>query len=645
VGRARDPILWSLVGASAALFTTLSLGRFYGFYSQEDGGVFSQVLWATLHGRPFRTTIPGLGAFAFTPHNYLGEHFSPLVALFLPAYVAWPGSPVLLVFQSAALALAALPLYRLVRERLGHRPLALAFALAWLISPYVWQASVADFHPDTFEPLFVFAALDALARRRVGPLALFVVLLLACKEDACLLVILIGLFAGLAWGRWRWGLATAAAGATYGVATFRLFMPLFGGGLAYLDHYSHLGSTVPEIVVAVVREPGRVADHLLQWPILETGGWLLASVGFLPLLSPAGLPLIAPPALERLLTNQEHINSLSWYYAMPVLALGFVASADAARRVIGRAGERARGRAAAVAGLLLLGGVVSAAHFRLGLFGPLHVRMPVPALAPSRDGWLWATPRDAGVRAVLAGVPLEASVTTTPAIVPHVATRFDVFMFPFRPLERDVILIDLYGRRKPGQLRVYRCNVLRVLAGTEYGVVEYRDRFLYLRRGQDPSRNAGVAGDFASLFEAEEMRGDNIREAFDLAAGNKIALRTLPRSPQRAVVYGPYAWLPPGAYEVAFRLKIEERTRDEVASIDVSADEGRRILAKRSIRGSDFAEIGRYEVFRLAVESGAALELAEFRVFVGGRYAVSVDRIELSPPRLALESATRACAG
>src|SRR4029453_3979085 len=141
----------------------------------------------------------------------------------------------------------------------------------------------------------------------------------------------------------------------------------------------------------------------------------------------------------------------------------------------------------------------------------------------------------------------------------------------------------------------------------------------------------------ASLFKAEEMRGDNMREAFDLAAGNKIALRTLPRSPQRAVVYGPYAWLPPGAYEVAFRLKIEERTRDEVASIDVSGDEGRRILAKRSIRGSDFAEIGRYEVFRLAVESGAALELAEFRVFVGGRYAVSVDRIELSPPRLALE--------
>jgi hypothetical protein len=269
--------------------------------------------------------------------------------------------------------------------------------------------------------------------------------------------------------------------------------------------------------------------------------------------------------------------------------------------------------------------------------------MPVPA--PSRNGWLWATPRDARIRALLASVPPEASVTTTPQIVPHVSKRFDIGMFPFRPLEREVILLDLYGRRKPGQLRVYRCNVLRVLAGTEYGVVEYPDRFLYLRRGQDPSRNAAVAGDFASLFEAEEMRRDNIQEVFDLGAGNKLAMRSPSRARARPVVYGPYAWLPRGAYDVAFRLKIERPTADEVARIDVSADDGRRVLAERSIRGSDFPEVGRYEVFRLGVQSGEALDRAEFRVFPGGRHALSVDRIELSPPHLALESATRACAG
>jgi hypothetical protein len=79
--------------------------------------------------------------------------------------------------------------------------------------------------------------------------------------------------------------------------------------------------------------------------------------------------------------------------------------------------------------------------------------------------------------------------------------------------------------------------------------------------------------------------------------------------------------------------------------IDVSADDGRRVLAERSIRGSDFPEVGRYEMFRLAVESGEELDQAEFRVIAGGRHAVSIDRIELSPLHLALESATRACAG
>lgn len=474
---------------------------------------------------------------------------------------------------------------------------------------------------------------------------LCVVLLLTCKEDTFLLVILIGLFAGLSWGTWRWGLPAAALGAAYGVATFRLFMPLFGGGIAYLDHYAHFGETVPEIIGTMLREAYRVAEHLLQGPILEAGVWILASVAFLPLLSPAGLVLIAPPALERLLTKQTHINSLSWYYSMPVLAFCLVACVGAARTLLMRArSDDGRARwAAGIAGLLLVAGLVSAAHFRLGLFGPFHVQMPVPE--PSRDGWLWATPRDARIRALLAAVPPEASVTTTRQIVPLVANRFDIGMFPFRPLEREVILIDLYGRRKPGQLRVYRCNLLRVLAGTEYGVAEYRDRFLYLRRGHDPTRNAAVAGDFASLFEAEEMRWDNMREVFDLGAGNKLAMRSQPRTRRRAVVYGPYAWFPAGAYEVGFRLKIEERTSDEVARIDVPVDDGRRVLAERSIRGSDFPDVGRYEVFRLAVESGEDLDRTEFRVFPGGSHAVSVDRIELSPPHLALESATRACAG
>ncbi len=642
--RSRPLTLWGAIVAYSVLLSVLSIARHWGFYSLEDAGAFPQMFWTTLHGKFLNTNLPGLGRFAFTSHNYLADHFSPIILLLLPVYAAWERPEVLFVVQSIMLGLAALPLHGLVFDRFGDRFLATSFAVAWLMSPFVWQSNMGDFHPDTFQPLFIFGAFFYLLRRRPGPYLTLLGLSLLCKEDAFIHVIAIGLFAIAALRATALGALTVALGGLWALATFKLLMPLFGGGMAYVDHYADFGRTLPRVVTRMLLEPQRVLAHLAQPAIRSAIVWILSTLAFLPLLSPLGFMAAALPAMERLLTNLPHINTLSWYYSMPVLPVLFVAAlmgTSNAVRLVWR-GEVPRNGLRWIGMLLIAATLITGVRLGFGIVGPFALRMPGPTL--SRDGWLWVSGRDSVIRKLLSGVPESASVSTSPYIAAHVAGRFDLGIYPYRPLDRDVILLDLYGQKHPADLADYRCEIVRVLSRGEYGVVEYLDGFVYLRRGQATARNAEAAGEVASIYEAEDLIADGFEKVFDLGAGNKQAM-AVTRRRSAHLLYGPYVSLPPGRYQVAVRITAHQRSAGDVATLDVTADQGSTILAERTIRGPDLREPGRYQQFVLEFQSERRLHNVEFRVHARGAPDLRVDRINLYPGTLALEVLRESCPG
>ena len=81
--RAHDTAPWTtrrflaIAAAVWALLSVLSLLRHYTFHSSVyDVGIFDQVLWNTAHGRPFASSLSHM--------SYLGDHFSPSLALLAP---------------------------------------------------------------------------------------------------------------------------------------------------------------------------------------------------------------------------------------------------------------------------------------------------------------------------------------------------------------------------------------------------------------------------------------------------------------------------------------------------------------------------------------------------------------------------------
>src|SRR5205085_2769608 len=113
----------------------------------------------------------------------LAAHVDPILAAFAPLWWLWPNADLLLVAQAVAIALGALPVYRLARKHLGTERAGLALALAYLIYPPVEWLTLNEFHPVALAcPLLLYAAWY-LDEDRLVAFAAVAVLALLTKEE------------------------------------------------------------------------------------------------------------------------------------------------------------------------------------------------------------------------------------------------------------------------------------------------------------------------------------------------------------------------------------------------------------------------------------------------------------------------------
>lgn len=115
--RAR-PLLRSLAEASlvvllAAAYSFYSLLRHASFGSAGyDLGIFDQAVRSYSLGHPPWAPVKGI------EYNLLGDHFHPIIALIQPLYLIWPDPRLLLIVQALVVALALVPILRILDRRL-----------------------------------------------------------------------------------------------------------------------------------------------------------------------------------------------------------------------------------------------------------------------------------------------------------------------------------------------------------------------------------------------------------------------------------------------------------------------------------------------------------------------------------------------
>jgi uncharacterized membrane protein len=433
--------------AYALLFSFVTVSRHFTFATHAlDLGYYVQLAWNLARGAGPYVSLPEMHAW--------GDHLSPIMYLFVPAFWIAPGPVVLLVAQSAALALGAIAVFGLARARLHDERPAAAFALLYLVNPSLHGINVRDFHAAALAIPLLLAAAWAVEVGRPWLALVPAGLTLLCREDAALPVM--GLGAWMALGRRCWGPgALAAVGALAVLAIdVRVIVPAYRGEpYSHLARYAHLGGSLDAIVATICLHPLRTLGTLLTADRLVYLAALLAPFGLLPLLG--GWDLIgALPALAQNLLSADPVlyNYRAQYQAFVLPFLVLAAIGGYARL------ERRRPGHWPVA-VLVVAMVVSLA---------LDARI-VNNLAVAR---FWPTPAQRAAYRVLAEVPPGVAVSAQDPYVAHLSLRPRVFVFPAGIEKSDYVLVDLgtYPRRNPPGVTLARDGAAVTISS---GAAEY----------------------------------------------------------------------------------------------------------------------------------------------------------------------------
>ena len=383
-----------------------------------DVGNLTQAVWSTAHGRFLEVTdLQGHQI------SRLGAHFDPLVALLAPLWWLWPSPSLLLVVQSVAVAIGAVPVFLLARKHLGSDWGGLGFALVYLLYPPTQWLVVDDFHPVALATPLLLGAIWFLDEDRLLPFALCAGAACLTKEQIGLVVAMLGIWHAIAHGRRRAGAVIAVAGALVAVVATAVIVPRYapGSGSPFAGRYEAVGGTPAGILKTAVLHPLRVLQEAFEHRDLTYLRDLLVPLAGLPLLSPLVAASALPELALNLLSGTRTQSSIHFHYtagAIPGLVAGAVLGAARVQR-------RWPSSWPAVGRLLVV--LVLAAGIALGPL-PVWRHVPFGSELATRDHIVSAHDR-AAVR-VLRAVPAGAAVSATNTLGAHLSERRRIFSFP-----------------------------------------------------------------------------------------------------------------------------------------------------------------------------------------------------------------------
>ncbi len=455
------------------LFSAASIYKLYTLRQGFDLAGNEQTIWNTMHGRFFRTSVFAMMDYDFDDGPVLLE--IPLAAL----YALCPSTSTLLVLQTLAIVLGALPLYGLVRDLWGRRVPGLIAAALYLLHPTVQHINLYEFQYRSFSMAFALAAFYFFERRRWGWWALFLLLAMATKTESALFAVAFGVYALLRKRRWPYVVPPIVVGAAWFYIALFVVVPHFthgnGSFVAGIYSYGYLGNTLGEVVRTFVTRPVFVLSVLFQPLKVRFLLSFLFLSAFLPILAPGPLLPAAPIFLLNLLSPNPVQFSLYYQYqglTLPAVLVSAWYGLDRllrfGRRRLGWEGERARSIALC---LLLVFGLLNCVLWKNALWSTVR----------NRD----TAQRIADARAVLAQVPPDAPVAASSFLAPFLAQREGLYFFPGNRSYPEAYIAraeyivtdtsDLLPPRGRELLAAYRQS-------GEWEVVVQRGDFLLLRR-------------------------------------------------------------------------------------------------------------------------------------------------------------------
>lgn len=303
--------------------------KFISFgYNGLDLAIYSQVVHESSQGRLFEFTIH--------PHSYLGDHVEFFLLALVPFYWIYASPLTLLALQTLALGLAAVPLYRFSKRRLGGW-WGVGIAAAYLLSPFIWNANFFEFHVLPFAIPLLLAIIDAYDRRAIKEFWVLSLLALTVREDVAFVLIGIGILAIIQRRKSIWSIPVLLASAAWFFTALNIAKS-FGtlGQYKFLSYYGWLGPDLPSIIKNFFIHPLVVIKTFFGLSLLIFSVGLILPFALLPIFSAAWLIPAIPIVIQLGLGRLAGALALETHYTSLIIPFMFAASASGLHWLLSR---------------------------------------------------------------------------------------------------------------------------------------------------------------------------------------------------------------------------------------------------------------------------------------------------------------------
>lgn len=425
--------------------------------STWDFGLYDQWIWKISKLQEARGSLWGA--------HVLADNFPLIVYGITPIYWIFNHAVVLVLFEILVVCLGVLPIFWLCRKRFESDLLPIALGFAYIFYIGNQYALKFTFHPSTlFATLFLFAFYFFEEKRYFWHFV-FVILALMCKVNVALYVIGYGFF--LLLQKHKLGIIHIILGLTWFILATKM-MTYFGGEPRF-GLYASLGKTPFLIIKEIILHPTHPVALFVENP--EKVFLLLsifASFGFLALVSPSLWPIFLPMLGERFWSANHAHWILFFHYGAPISAVLVLSAIHSI--------------------LYLKNNIKFPWEFFISIFLIVNtlaisylLQTPVHNLI--HRSFYQSNAEKENINRAIKIIPKTSSVSAQDNLVPHLAHRDKIWVFPAQFKGVDFIFLNIQASPYPITEKEYRHYLKQVLEDKHYGIRFNKNSVILFQRG------------------------------------------------------------------------------------------------------------------------------------------------------------------
>lgn len=305
-------------------FTTASFLRYDNFYTGRfDLGNMAQTVWNTQHGRFFELTNPN----GTDTVSRLSVHADFFLIFLTPFYFIWSDPKMLLLIQTLLLSMGAIFVYLLAKDIVKNKPIALLFAVLYLLNPSVQRSNLYDFHAVTLAAPLLLGAFYYLRNKNYLPFAIFSLLAGTTKEQVWIIIGLLGGYIAQMQKKKVIGsiLFFICVAFSYFLISYAIPQALGSNHFA-LSYYSDFGDKPFTVIKNIVLSPLKTLSTLLLPDRIEYFKQLFMPVGFLSFFAPLYLIFAVPDLLIYSLSSNAQLHQIYYQYTATITPFIFISA-------------------------------------------------------------------------------------------------------------------------------------------------------------------------------------------------------------------------------------------------------------------------------------------------------------------------------